>query len=216
MQLEQTESFEIKGPQLEVFGRIEDRLPAPARKKPAAAAVLAVAVAVGIFGIGGARLAGQYGDILSDYSNGVDRYGHGIQTDFSAQADAAASMIRVAEDVDGADGAVIEAAAETLDLWNNASDPQSPAKQYTLNQDLYYAVDAMFTDAYDTANGKQKGQLDDLYSTFTSAQATIDRAGAAYNEKAAAYNEKAGKFPANLIAGLWNTAELELFAPIGG
>ena len=37
MQLEQQETFEITGPQLEVLGRAESKLPAPARKKPAAA-----------------------------------------------------------------------------------------------------------------------------------------------------------------------------------
>ena len=40
MQLEQQESFEIKGPQLEVFGEAETRLPAAAKKRPAALAVL--------------------------------------------------------------------------------------------------------------------------------------------------------------------------------
>ena len=44
MQLEQQESFEIKGPQLEVFGEAETRLPAAAKKRPAALAVLAVAL----------------------------------------------------------------------------------------------------------------------------------------------------------------------------
>ena len=43
MQLEQQESFEIKGPQLEIFGEAETRLPAAAKKRPAALAVLAVA-----------------------------------------------------------------------------------------------------------------------------------------------------------------------------
>ena len=34
MQLEQQESFEIKGPQLEVFGEAETRLPAAAKSAP--------------------------------------------------------------------------------------------------------------------------------------------------------------------------------------
>lgn len=32
MQLEQQETFEIKSPQLEVFGQVESKLPAPAKK----------------------------------------------------------------------------------------------------------------------------------------------------------------------------------------
>lgn len=50
MQLEQQESFEIKGPQLEVFGEAETRLPAAAKKRPAALAVLAVAIVASVLG----------------------------------------------------------------------------------------------------------------------------------------------------------------------
>ena len=58
MQLEQQETFELHGPQLEVFGEIENRLPPPARKRPAAALVLAALALVSVFGIGGAKLKG--------------------------------------------------------------------------------------------------------------------------------------------------------------
>ena len=37
MQLEQQETFTIHGPQLEVLGRVESKLPPPARKRPVAA-----------------------------------------------------------------------------------------------------------------------------------------------------------------------------------
>ena len=53
MQLEQQETFEIKSPQLEVFGQVESKLPAPAKKRPFAAGFLAVMVLVSVFGIGG-------------------------------------------------------------------------------------------------------------------------------------------------------------------
>lgn len=46
MQLEQQESFEIKGPQLEVFGEVETKLPTPAKKRPTALAVLVAAALV--------------------------------------------------------------------------------------------------------------------------------------------------------------------------
>ena len=53
MQLEQQETFEIKSPQLEVFGQVESKLPAPAKKRHYAAGFLAVMVLVSEFGIGG-------------------------------------------------------------------------------------------------------------------------------------------------------------------
>ena len=91
MQLEQQESFEIKGPQLEVFGEAETRLPAAATKRPAALAVLAVAIVASVLGIGGAQLKGQWRETSEIYTSQIDDYGNGIQQDFSNQADAAAS-----------------------------------------------------------------------------------------------------------------------------
>ena len=44
MQLEQQESFTIHGPQLEILGEVETKLPAPAKKRPVAAGVLALCV----------------------------------------------------------------------------------------------------------------------------------------------------------------------------
>ena len=44
MQLEQQESFTIHGPQLEILGEVETKLPAPAKKRPVAAGVLAYEV----------------------------------------------------------------------------------------------------------------------------------------------------------------------------
>ena len=90
MQLEQQESFEIKGPQLEVFGEAETRLPAAAKKRPAALAVLAVAIVASVLGIGGAQLKGQWRETSEIYTSQIDDYGNGIQQDFSNQADAAA------------------------------------------------------------------------------------------------------------------------------
>ena len=120
MQLEQQESFEIKGPQLEVFGEAETRLPAAAKKRPAALAVLAVAIVASVLGIGGAQLKGQWRETSEIYTSQIDDYGNGIQQDFSNQADAAASLIRIASAVVGTDDADLQAAQTALDNWNEA------------------------------------------------------------------------------------------------
>ena len=122
MQLEQQESFEIKGPQLEVFGEAETRLPAAAKKRPAALAVLAVAIVASVLGIGGAQLKGQWRETSEIYTSQIDDYGNGIQQDFSNQADAAASLIRIASAVVGTDDADLQAAQTALDNWNEAAD----------------------------------------------------------------------------------------------
>ena len=56
MQLQEQETFTISGPQLTVLGAAESRLPAPARKKPAAALFLAALALVSVFGLGGLLL----------------------------------------------------------------------------------------------------------------------------------------------------------------
>ena len=203
MQLEQQETFVIHGPQLEVLGTAESKLPAPLKKRGTAAAVLAALALVSVFGIGGARLKGLHDKTAALYTAAQDKYGHSIQGDFAAQADAAANLIRVA-------GRTLGQAA--LDAWNAQGDAD-PAQQYALNRTLAGAVDLAYTAAADTAAAQEKGQLDDLHASFTSAQATVERAAAAYNEQAQAYNQTAGGFPAVVLAGLWGAQPLAYFAP---
>lgn len=212
MQLEQQETFVIHGPQLEVLGTAESKLPAPLKKRGTAAAVLAALALVSVFGIGGARLKGLHDKTAALYTAAQDKYGHSIQGDFAAQADAAANLIRVAGRTLGQGDASVQAAQTALDAWN-AQDEADPAQQYALNRALAGAVDLAYTAAADAAAAQEKGQLDDLYASFTSAQATVERAAAAYNEQAQAYNQTAGGFPAVVLAGLWGAQPLAYFAP---
>ena len=213
MQLEQQETFVIHGPQLEVFGELETRLPPPAKKRPVAALVLVVLALVSVFGIGGARLKGVRSSTAQIYSAQQDEFGHSIQGDFAAQTDAAASLIRVAGNVLGEQDADVLNAQAALDAWNAQASADQPAVQYQLNTTLSGAVDILYTAAADSADSKAKGQLDDLYDSFTSAQATIQRAATDYNPRAESYNKTAAAFPANVLAGLWNAGPLQTFAP---
>ena len=91
MQLEQQETFTIHGPQLEVLGRVESKLPPPARKRPVAALALAVLALASVLGVGGGRLRALHDSTARIYSAAQDEYGHGIQSDLADQADAAAT-----------------------------------------------------------------------------------------------------------------------------
>ncbi len=203
MQLEQQESFEIKGPQLEVFGEAETRLPAAAKKRPAALAVLAVAIVVSVLGIGGAQLKGQWRETSEIYTS----------QNFSNQADAAASLIRIASAVVGTDDADLQAAQTALDNWNEAADRKDANEQYTLNQQLYTAVDTLYTAAADEADSKAKGQLTDLYDSFVSSQMILDRETAAYNQEADSYLKLASGFPGGVQAALWGVKDIPTFEP---
>ena len=206
MQLEQQESFEIKGPQLEVFGEAETRLPAAAKKRPAALAVLAVAIVASVLGIGGAQLKGQWRETSEIYTSQIDDYGNGIQQDFSNQADAAASLIRIASAAVGTDDADLQAAQTALDNWNEAADRKDANEQYTLNRQLYTA-------AADEADSKAKGQLTDLYDSFVSSQMILDRETAAYNQEADSYLKLASGFPGGVQAALWGVKDIPTFEP---
>ena len=389
MQLEQQESFEIKGPQLEVFGEAETRLPAAAKKRPAALAVLTVAIVASVLGIGGAQLKGQWretGELITsliselqgfdataeqpkgflglfkkasnnleqlktryesadknverikaqledhqvtlmkditmldkmyelnlvyfkeltmyilagkkkleqvrntdlkaaqekaqrtqlpedaqaarDLADLCDRFekklydleltrnvsiqmgpqirliqsndtmmaekiqttivntiplwknqmvlalgiAH-IQQDFSNQADAAASLIRIASAVVGTDDADLQAAQTALDNWNEAADRKDANEQYTLNRQLYTAVDTLYTAAADEADSKAKGQLTDLYDSFVSSQMILDRETAAYNQEADSYLKLASGFPGGVQAALWGVKDIPTFEP---
>ena len=198
MQLEQQESFEIKGPQLEVFGEAETRLPAAAKKRPAALAVLAVAIVASVLGIGGAQLKGQWRETSEIYTS---------------QIDDSASLIRIASAVVGTDDADLQAAQTALDNWNEAADRKDANEQYTLNRQLYTAVDTLYTAAADEADSKAKGQLTDLYDSFVSSQMILDRETAAYNQEADSYLKLASGFPGGVQAALWGVKDIPTFEP---
>ena len=213
MQLEQQESFEIKGPQLEVFGEVETKLPAPAKKRPTALAVLMAAALVSVLGIGGAQLKGQWRETSEIYTNQIDEYGNGIQQDFSSQADAAASLIRIAGAVVGEQDADLQAAQTALENWNKAADRKNANEQYALNRQLYTAIDTLYTAAADEADSKAKGQLTDLYDSFVSSQMILDRETAAYNQQADAYLKLTRGFPGGVQAALWGVGDIPTFEP---
>lgn len=213
MQLEQQESFEIKGPQLEVFGEVETKLPAPAKKRPTALAVLVAAALVSVLGIGGAQLKGQWRETSEIYTSQIDDYGNGIQQDFSNQADAAASLIRIAGAVVGEQDADLQAAQTALENWNKAADRKNANEQYTLNRQLYTAIDTLYTAAADEADSKAKGQLTDLYDSFVSSQMILDRETTAYNQQADAYLKLTRGFPGGVQAALWGVGDIPTFEP---
>ena len=116
MQLEQQETFEIKSPQLEVFGQVESKLPAPAKKRPFAAGFLAVMVLVSVFGIGGVQLKSRYRNVAEIYTSEVDKHGNSIQGDFTTLTDTAANLMRACQKVLGeADSNCTAAKAKATD-----------------------------------------------------------------------------------------------------
>ena len=164
MQLEQQENFTIHGPQLEILGEVETKLPAPAKKRGTASIVLVALALVSVLGIGGAKLKGVYRETAEIYTSAQDEYGHSIQGDFEAQADAAANLIKQAGYVDSTPAAALQEAEDALAAWNDTDD--SPAVQYAANRRLYNAVDTLYASLNNKVDDSTQRALDDQYNAF--------------------------------------------------
>ena len=210
MQLEQQETFTIHGPQLEVLGEVESKLPAPAKKRSTASVVLVALALVSVFGIGGAKLKGKYNDTAKFYT-AIDKYNTSIQTDFGTQVDAAANLIKQVGYLENAPTEALQDARVALEVWNNTA--ADPAAQYNANRDLYNAVDALYAAVNNKVDASTQQAINNQYNAFVSAQATIERAAAAYNQSVESYETTTAQFPANVISGLWGVREISQFAP---
>ena len=208
MQLEQQETFRIEGPQLELLGQAESKLPAPARKRPMAAAAIVLAAVLAVFGIGGAKLSGAYRSTRAIYAS-ANEHGQGMANDLALRADAAANLIRLCAQKLGEQDAAVQAARQALDAWN-ATNPDHPADQFAANTALGGAVTAMVQQTQDTAGSSDA--IDGQYTEFLSRQDIILRAAAnEYNPAAQSFNDTVSGFPASLIGALWGVGEVELF-----
>jgi hypothetical protein len=207
--LQQQESFEIHGPQLEVLGEAETKLPAPLKKGSTASLIFVAVVLAAVVGIGGAKLRGGYNAVYDSYAKQSAK-GYTISQDLGKSADAAANVIRMSGNLLGTDNAEIAAAQQALDNWNAVGG--GPAEQYRANADLVAAVDAVYQEVSASAGSADAvSAIGTQYTQMTSQQDILRRETNAYNTEAQAYNKTAGSFPANLIGALWGAGKVELF-----
>ena len=203
MQLQEQESFTIAGPQLEVLGEVETKLPKPLKKRSGAALVLAALALVSVVGIGGAKLKGRYNAVQAIYTT-TNAAGQSMANDLSARLDAAANLIRMCGNILGADDAEVTAAQKALDAIGDTGKSYSPAA----NNALGAAVDAMYQTARNKA-GSKAGALSTQYNEFLSRQDLLQREVAAdYTPQAERYNRAVQSFPANLLGVLWRAGEV--------
>ena len=187
MQLEQQETFEIKSPQLEVFGQVESKLPAPAKKRPFAAGFLAVMVLVSVFGIGGVQLKSRYRNVAEIYTSEVDKHGNSIQGDFTTLTDTAANLMRACQKVLGEADSNCTTVADLLAQWQDTA--IAPAAQYAVIHQLDNAVDAMYTAAKAKATDDALDQINSLDASYVSTQSILQREIAQnYTTAAQSYN----------------------------
>lgn len=202
--MELQETYRVTGPQLEVLGRAETALPAPARKRPVALGVLVAAALAAVLALGGLKLKGEYKAVSQLYHSENDGYSIGYLVDQSQNY--AANMIRVASEVLDSQDPALTGAQEALEALEQA---ETPSQEYQAESQLVSRVKEL----YETVSPLLEGsRYDSFRGQYQEALSAWEQSGhMTYNQEAAAYNETAASFPANLIAGLWGVQEVELY-----
>ena len=185
------------------LAKLEQNLPAVLKKTGVPQAAALVLLAVSVFGVGGAKLAGYYSGTMAGFTTGK----YSITADLDQRVSAAANVVTVAKKITGVDQTLLAAAEEAV---NALSAPLGPADTYAANETLDAAVEALYDAALPLADDTQKDLLGEQHSEFMS-RGTILR-NSPYNEEAEQFNKDRNAFPASLIGALWGVDEAEYFA----
>ena len=215
------------GPQLEVLGQAESRLPAPMKKRGTAwAAALALAL-VSVLLVGGLKLKGQYNSVLQMYESGrdADGYPYNISACLQTGQDTAANIITVAGQLLNEDDASLQSARQALEELEESRETGGPSAQYQANSALKQSVDLLYQNLqlgredagedaslYDSLQTQWSAFLDSQDQMSHIADDPRIEGQKAYNDAAGEYNEAAASIPARWLAALWGCGEVELFA----
>ena len=157
-----------------------------------AAIVLAAAVLLGVFGIGGIKARGVARAVQ-------EAYAQSIAGDLALRAAAAQNIVSVGAAALGEDEPSVAAARRALEMLVAAD---GPARACEANTALTASVGMLYEEAR-KAIGDEKGSvLQTQWSEFLSRGDIIDRAAPAYNEQARAAQKKLSGFPASLVSAL--------------
>lgn len=157
-----------------------------------AAAVLAVAVLLGVFGIGGMKVRGVANDVR-------EAYAQQIAGDLTLRTAAAQNIAREGAAALGEDAPSVQAVYAALALMQDAN---SPGVAYMANAELTASVGMLYEETRKAVGDAKGSVLQTQWSEFLSRGNIIDNASAAYNEQARAARKKISGFPASLLAAL--------------
>lgn len=184
------------------FLQLEQKLPAVFKRTGVPQITAVLLMAVGVFGIGGAKLAGYYNNTMAGFNSGK----YSITADMDQRVSAAANVVTVAKKITGLDAQLVQAAEQAVDALKQ---PVGPKQTYANDQVLNTAVEALYDAALPLASDDQKGLLSEQHSEFLS-RGTILR-NSPYNEEAKRFNKDRDAFPASLIGALWGVEDAEYF-----
>lgn len=157
-----------------------------------AAIVLAVAVLLGVFGIGGMKARGVA-------RAAQEAYAQSIANDLALRAAAAQNIVEVGAAALGENAVSVQSARTALAALDDAN---GPAAAYMANAGLTASIGMLYEETRKAAGGEKGGVLQTQWSEFLSRGDIIDRAAPTYNEQARAAQKKLSGFPASLISAL--------------
>lgn len=208
MQLEQQETFTIHGPQLEILGEVETKLPAPAKKRGVASLVLVALALVSVFGIGGARLKGTQTAAVAAYTEMCTT--NSGRTDTGRLAQAAAQVVAEAGTILGEDNAAVQQAQKAVNEYIGDISRQQP----TVHSEMINAVELAYKTAHAQREKQDRRELDIAHDEFTSYENIIVREYLTkYNKYAAVVNSTA--FPTAQLGTLWGVEAMPTFTLLG-
>ena len=208
MQLEQQETFTIHGPQLEILGEVETKLPAPAKKRGVASLVLVALALVSVFGIGGARLKETQTAAVAAYTEMCTT--NSGRTDTGRLAQAAAQVVTEAGAILGEDNAAVQQAQKAVNEYIGDISRQQP----TVHSEMINAVELAYKTAHAQRDKQDRRELDIAHDEFTSYENIIVREYLTkYNKYAAVVNSTA--FPTVQLGALWGVETMPTFTLLG-
>ena len=157
-----------------------------------AAIVLAVAVLLGVFGIGGMKARSVARNLQDDYA-GI------IAGDLALRAAAAQNIVEVGAAALGENAVSVQSARKALEKLESAG---GPAAAYEANAELTASVGMLYEETRKAVGDEKGSVLQTQWSEFLSRGDIIDRAAPAYNEQARAAQKKLSGFPASLVSAL--------------
>ena len=106
------------------LAKLEQKLPAALKKAGVPQIAALVLLAVSVFGIGGAKLAGYYSSTMAGFNSGK----YSITADLDQRVSAAANVVTVAKKIAGVDEALLTAAEDAVNALSEPLARRTPAR----------------------------------------------------------------------------------------
>ena len=197
---------------------LEKALPAALRSRALAFVLAAAVLAVGVVGIGGAKLRARANEAAGWYTVGAPGdNGYNLNEELTLRANTAANVITTALNTPGlgAEAGAVTAAQAALDGFTACQEALAGggagmSEMYRANEALGTAIDMLYGEMQALADDPlNMGAVGQQYGQFNSAGTILGSLH--YNEAVTAYQNDTGGPWASVLKGLFGIEEVEVF-----